>query len=84
MGMEAKGAAEGCLIMAAISYVFTIRRAAQMLGRDEDLLWGLLEQFEPEDGLFWVCDVDAEIPAFSERGMQTLGEIIKDKLDKVP
>src|SRR5215831_634087 len=34
--------------MAAISHVFTIRRAAQILGRDEDLLWELSDQLEPE------------------------------------
>jgi hypothetical protein len=27
--------------MAAITHVFTIRRAAQILGRDEQLLWDL-------------------------------------------
>src|SRR6266480_289724 len=36
--------------MAAISHVFTIRRASQILGRDEDLLWELSDQLEPEDG----------------------------------
>jgi hypothetical protein len=36
--------------MAAISHVFTIRRAAQILGRDEDLLWELSDQLELEDG----------------------------------
>jgi hypothetical protein len=53
--------------MAAISYVFTIRRAAQILGRDEDLLWDLSDQLEPEDGKLWIHDIDgAEILAFSE------------------
>jgi hypothetical protein len=37
--------------MAAISFVYTIKRAAQLLGRDEELLWDLLENLEPEDGL---------------------------------
>ena len=51
--------------MAAISHVFTIRRAAQILGRDEDLLWELSDQLEPEDGKLWVYDIDgAETPAF--------------------
>ena len=70
--------------MAAISFVFTIRRAAQMLGRDENLLWDLLDQLEPEDGMLWVYDVDGEVPAFSERGMETLREIIKDQIEKIP
>jgi len=42
--------------MAAISYVFTIRRAAQILGRDEELLWDLSQQVEPEDGKLWVLE----------------------------
>src|SRR5580704_10420631 len=48
--------------MAAISHVFTIRRAAQILGRDEDLLWELSDQLEPEDGKLWVYDIDALKP----------------------
>src|SRR6266436_8628573 len=48
--------------MAAISHVFTIRRAAQILGRDEDVLWELSDQLEPEDGKLWVYDIDALKP----------------------
>jgi hypothetical protein len=70
--------------MAAISHVFTIRRAAQTLGRDEDLLWDLLEQFEPEDGLLWVYDIDElEAPAFTSFGLDNLREIIADQIDRV-
>ena len=69
--------------MAAIPHVFTIRRAAQILCRNEDLLWELLEQFEPEDGLLWVYDInDVEAPAFTDFGMENLREIIKDQIDK--
>jgi hypothetical protein len=69
--------------MAAISHVFTIRRAAQILGRDEDLLWNLLEQFEPEDGLLWVYDIDeVEVPAFTNFGLDNLREIIADQIDR--
>ena len=69
--------------MAAISYVFTIRRAAQILGRDEDLLWDLSDQLEPEDGKLWVNDVDgAQTLAFSEFGIETLREIIADQVDR--
>jgi hypothetical protein len=69
--------------MAAISYVFTIRRAAQILGRDEDLLWDLSDQLEPEDGKLWVHDIDgAETLAFSEFGIETLREIIADQVDR--
>ena len=41
--------------MAAISHVFTIRRAAQILGHDEDLLWQLSDQLESEDAETPVC-----------------------------
>ena len=69
--------------MAAISFVFTIRRAAQILGRDEDLLWGLSDQLEPEDGKLWVLDTDGvETLAFSEFGIETLREIIADQVDR--
>jgi hypothetical protein len=36
--------------MAAPSYAFTIARAAEMLGEDEEWLWELADQLEPEDG----------------------------------
>jgi hypothetical protein len=69
--------------MAAISYVFTIRRAAQILGRDEELLWDLSEQLEPEDGKLWVLDIEgAETLAFSLFGIENLREIIADQVDR--
>jgi hypothetical protein len=69
--------------MAAITHVFTIRRVALMLGRDEDLLWDLSHQLEPEDGVLWVYDADAaEILAFTERGIEALQEILRDQTDQ--
>jgi hypothetical protein len=69
--------------MAAISYVFTIRRVAEMLGQDEELLWTLVDQLEPEDGMIWVYDVnEEEVPAFSEYGVETLRQIIRDQITK--
>ncbi|WP_292244126.1 hypothetical protein [Mesorhizobium sp.] len=44
--------------MVAIAHVFMIRRVAQILGQDEDLLWDLSDQLEPEDGKLWVYDID--------------------------
>jgi hypothetical protein len=44
--------------MPAIAFVFTIRRAAEMLGADEDLLWQLSDDLEPEDGVLSVHDTD--------------------------
>jgi hypothetical protein len=69
--------------MAAISHIFTIRRAAQILGRDEDILWDLSDQLEPEDGMLWVYDIDGvEILAFTGNGLDALREIIKDQIDR--
>jgi hypothetical protein len=70
--------------MAAITHVFTIRRAAQILGRDEELLWNLMDQLDPEDGLLWGYDIDDDeaVPAFTSFGIETLREIIKDQIDK--
>ena len=68
--------------MAAPSHVFTIRRAAEILGRDESLLWDLSDQLEPEDGLLWVDDIDgAEILAFTSDAIDALRELIKDQID---
>ena len=69
--------------MAAIAHVFTIRRVAQLLGRDEDLLWDLSDQLEPEDGVLWVYDIDGiETLSFSDAGIETLREIVKDQVDR--
>jgi hypothetical protein len=69
--------------MAAISRVFSIRRVAQMLGRDEDLLWELADQFEPEDGKIWVYDADeVETLAFTWACIERLQEIIADQVDQ--
>jgi hypothetical protein len=69
--------------MAAISHVFTIRRVAQILDREEALLWELADQLEPEDGKLWVYDIDGvEIPAFTADAIEALREIIKDQIDR--
>ncbi len=59
--------------MAAITHVFTIRRAAQILGRKEQLLWDLSDQLEPEDGVLWIYGLDAvETLAFTDFGIENL------------
>lgn len=69
--------------MAAITRVYTIRLAARILGRDEDLLWDLSDQLEPEDGKLWIHDVDdIETLAFTDFGLETLKEIISDQIDR--
>ena len=67
--------------MAAIAHVFTIRRAAQILGQDESLLWELADQLEPEDGMLWVYDISgAETLAFTDDGIEVLREIISGQV----
>ena len=66
--------------MAAPSAVFTIARAAEMLGETVDLLDEIAEQLEPEDGCLWVYDTgDRETLAFTERGVESLKELIADQ-----
>ncbi len=68
--------------MAVITSVVTIRRAAQILERDEELLCSLLHNLEPEDGLVWVYDIDGETPALTDFGIETLLELIREFVDK--
>jgi hypothetical protein len=70
--------------VAAIASIVTIRRAAQIQGRGEELLWNLLHNLEPEDGLIWVYDIDGETPALTEFGIETLRELIREFIDKRP
>ena len=68
--------------MAAISRVFTIKRVARILGCEEDLLWDLSDQLEPEDGVIWVYDIDEiQTLALTQFGIETLREIIRDQID---
>jgi hypothetical protein len=68
--------------MAAITRVFTIRRAAEILGRDEDLLREISDQLDPEDGKLWIYAVDGiETMAFTDFGLENLRQIISDQID---
>jgi hypothetical protein len=59
--------------MAAISHIITIRRVAQMLGRDEDLLWDLADYVKLEEGKIWIHDInEIDTLAFSQLGIETL------------
>ena len=40
--------------MAAISHVFTLKYVAEKLGEDEEWLWDLQINMDPEDGCLWV------------------------------
>ena len=62
--------------MAAPSFVFTIARAAEMLGEDEEWLEELADQLEPEDGCLWIYDTDDRATlGFTERGIECLKEL---------
>ena len=63
--------------MAAIHHVFTLQRAAQILGRDEDLLWELADQLEPEDGVLWILDIDDK--ERTEIRMSIPGRVVKKR-----
>lgn len=65
--------------MAAPSHAFTISRAAEILGEDEDLLWDIAMEMEPEDGKLWIHDTsERETIVFTHRGMENLRELIAE------
>lgn len=67
------------LIMAALSYVFTIGRVAKMLGEDEERLYEIALNMEPEDGCLSVLDVDdVSTVAFTAEGVENLKELLED------
>ena len=65
------------LTLAAISHVFTLKYVAERLGEDEQWLWDLQINMDPEDGCLWVHDVGEEgVPGFTAFGIECLQEII--------
>jgi hypothetical protein len=66
--------------MAAISYVYTIARVAEMLGVDEDRLWQLCDWMDPQDGRLWVHGPGEEATiAFTRSGVECLRLLIADE-----
>jgi hypothetical protein len=66
--------------MAAIGYVFTISRVAEMLGEDEGWLHELSINMFPEHGCLSVLGVgDEETTAFTEYGIERLRETIDEE-----
>ena len=63
--------------MAAPSYVFTIARVAKMLSEDEQKLYEIAINMEPEDGCLSVLDIDdgASTSAFTALGAENLKEL---------
>ena len=65
--------------MAAISFVFTLPRAAARLGISEELMAEIASDLEPEDGVLWVYDSTEDgCQAFTEFGLESVGEILRD------
>ena len=65
--------------MAAISFVYTIARVAEMLGVDEERLDDPALGLEPEDGRLWVYGPGEEATlAFTRAGVELLEQIIAD------
>ncbi len=69
--------------MAAIAYVFTLARVAEMLDEDEDFLHAIVIDMEPEDGVIAVhgCGEDYT-PAFTKNGIENLKELIPNYREK--
>ena len=68
------------LDVAAISHVFTLKHVAEKLGEDEEWLWDLQINLEPEDGCLWVYGVGEDgLPAFTDYGIECLEQIIADE-----
>lgn len=66
--------------MAAPGVVFTIARAAEMIGETIDLIDEIAEQLEPEDGCLWIYDTDDHATlGVTERGIESLKELIADQ-----
>jgi hypothetical protein len=66
--------------VAAPSAVFTIARAAEMLGEAVDLLDEIADQLEPEDGCLWIYDTgDRATLGFTMRGIESLKEPVADQ-----
>ena len=63
--------------MAAPAFAFTISRTAEMLGEDEQLLWDLADEMDPEDGRLWIHGTDdQQTIAFTPAGMEYLRELL--------
>jgi hypothetical protein len=65
--------------MAAPGHAFTLARVAQILNEDEQLLWDLAVNMDPEDGCLWIYGADEqEMVAFTDRGLECLQELLAE------
>jgi hypothetical protein len=65
--------------VAAPAHAVTISRAAEILGEDEELLWDMATDMEPEDGCLWIHGTsDQQTIAFTADGVEYLRELIAE------
>src|SRR6266436_6655965 len=65
--------------MAAPASAVTISRAAEILGEDEELLWDMATDMEPEDARLWIYGTDdQQTVAFTADGMEYLRELLPE------
>jgi hypothetical protein len=63
--------------VAAPAQAITIRRAAEILGEDEELLWDIATDMGPEHGRLWIYDTgDQQTVAFTLDGIEYLREML--------
>jgi hypothetical protein len=62
--------------VAAPAHAITIRRAAEMLGKDEELLWDIATDMGPEHGCYDTDD--RQTVAFTSDGMESLCEMLPE------
>jgi hypothetical protein len=61
-----------------VSHVTAISQVAKELGENEDWLFDVATEMEPEDGLIWVDGIgDDGVMAFTDFGIEILIELIK-------
>ena len=66
--------------MAAPSCMFTISRVAEMLGEDEDWLWEIAINMEPEDGCLTIYgSSDMSTTALTRFGIECLRDLVRDR-----
>lgn len=59
------------------SHMFTLGHVAEMLGEDEEWLFEVAEEMDPEVGQLWVVGVGEDgVMAFTEDGIENLKELI--------
>jgi len=65
--------------MAAPAFAYSIARAAELLGEDEELLYEIAIELEPEDGCLWIIGTgDQQTLAFTQQGMENLHELLPE------